>query len=96
MEDLLKRITSNPNIFGGSPTVRGLRFGVADVLGYLAAGMSTEELLSEFPFLEADDIKAALYYAAEKINHPVIKRCRDTFVTSNITKALAPINVRLV
>ncbi len=73
MEALLKRITSDSKIFGGKPIIRGLRFSVADVLGYLAAGMSAEELLSEFPFLESDDIKAVLLYAAEKINHPIIK-----------------------
>ncbi len=43
-----------------------MRFKVADVLGYLAAGMTTEELLSDFPFLEPDDIKASLIYASEK------------------------------
>ena len=71
--ELLKRITVVPGLMSGKPTIRGMRFPVADVLGYLAAGMSKEELLSEFPFLEADDIKAALLYAANKINHPVIK-----------------------
>jgi uncharacterized protein (DUF433 family) len=72
MEDLLKRITSNPGIFGGAPIIRNMRFKVADVLGYLAAGMTTEELLSSFPFLEFDDIKASLVYASKKLDHPVI------------------------
>lgn len=58
---------------GGRPTIRGMRFQVADVLGYLAAGMTEKELLEDFPFLEESDIKAALLYAAKKINHPVIK-----------------------
>ncbi len=71
--DLLKRITYNPGIFNGKPIIRNMRFKVADVLGYLAAGMTTEELLSNFPFLESDDIKASLIYASEKIDHTIIK-----------------------
>ena len=71
--ELLKRITIIPGLMGGRPTIRGLRFQVADVLGYLAAGMSENELLETFSFLENDDIKAALLYASKKINHPVIR-----------------------
>lgn len=73
MQELLKRITVNPDIFGGKPIIRNMRFKVADILGYLASGMPAEELLSEFPFLEPDDIRAALLYAAEKTDHPIIK-----------------------
>jgi uncharacterized protein (DUF433 family) len=62
---LLSRITSDPAIFGGKPIIRGQRFAVEHLLGYLAAGMSEKELLSEFPFLEPDDIKAALLYAGQ-------------------------------
>ncbi len=72
-KELLERITSNPGIFNGKPIIRNMRFKVADVLGYLAAGMTTEELLTDFPFLEPDDIKASLIYASEKIDHPTIK-----------------------
>jgi uncharacterized protein (DUF433 family) len=75
--ELLKRITSNPAIFNGVPLIRGMRFSVADLLGYLSVGMSHEELLADFPFLEQEDIKASLLYAAQKINHPTI------FVNSN-------------
>ena len=71
--ELLKRITIVPGLMGGRPTIRGMRFQVADILGYLAAGMTEKELLEDFPFLEESDIKAALLYAAKKINHPVIK-----------------------
>ncbi|MEO6722177.1 MAG: DUF433 domain-containing protein [Ferruginibacter sp.] len=70
--ELLKRITTNPGIFNGKPIIRGMRFKVADVLGYLAAGMPAQEILNDFPFLEADDIKAALLYASEKIDHSLI------------------------
>ena len=48
--ELLKRITNNPSIFNGKPVIRGMRFKVADVLGYLAAGMTGEEILNDFPF----------------------------------------------
>jgi uncharacterized protein (DUF433 family) len=65
--DLLKRITIIPGLMGGRPTIRGIRFPVADVLGYLAAGMTEKELLENFPFLDQEDIKAALLYAAKKI-----------------------------
>ncbi len=71
--ELLKRITSNPGIFNGKPIIRNMRFKVADVLGYLAAGMTQEELLTDFPFLELDDIKASLMYASDKIDHTIIK-----------------------
>ena len=60
---LLTRITSNPGIFGGKPIIRGHRFAVEHLLDYLASGMTESELLQQFPFLEADDIKAALLYA---------------------------------
>ncbi len=71
--ELLKRITIIPGLMGGRPTIRRMRFPVADVLGYLAAGMTEKELLQAFPYLEENDIKAALLYAAKKINHPVIR-----------------------
>jgi uncharacterized protein (DUF433 family) len=63
---LLARITSDPAIFGGKPIIRGHRFAVEHLLGYLDAGTSEEELLTEFPFLEADDIAAAKLFAAQK------------------------------
>ena len=71
--ELLKRITNNPGIFNCKPVIRGMRFKVADVLGYLAAGMTGVEILNDFPFLEQEDIKASLLYAAERIDHSIIK-----------------------
>ena len=56
---LLSRITTNPAIYGGKPIVRGMRFAVEHLIGYLDAGTGEEELLAEFPFLEPDDIAAA-------------------------------------
>ncbi len=62
-DPLLSRITSDPAIFGGKPIIRGHRFAVEHLLGYLDAGTSEAELLAEFPFLEADDIAAARMFA---------------------------------
>ena len=70
--ELLKRITINPGIFNGKPIIRGMRFTVADVLGYLAAGMTQEEILADFPYLEKEDIIAALLYAQNKVSHSII------------------------
>jgi uncharacterized protein (DUF433 family) len=59
------RITSEPDLFGGEPAIRGMRIRVSDIVGYLAAGDTREVLLDQFPFLEDADISAALAYAAE-------------------------------
>lgn len=66
MDDLLKRITSDSEKFGGRPCIRGLRIRVADVLDLLAAGLSHDAIVEELPDLELDDIKAALAYAAPR------------------------------
>ena len=60
----LDRINVNPNICFGKPIIRGMRFPVKDVLGMLAGGMTPSEILDDFPYLEADDIRACLEYAA--------------------------------
>jgi uncharacterized protein (DUF433 family) len=60
---LQERITYNPEIFGGKPTVRGRRLAVEHVLGMLAAGDTIETLLDEYPWLEREDIVACLLYA---------------------------------
>ncbi len=62
----LERITIDPNVRFGKPCVRGTRMTVGDVLGYLAAGMSEDQILSDFPHLSRDDIRACLAYAAER------------------------------
>lgn len=66
---LLQRITVNPAIFGGKPIVRGRRLAVEHVLGMLVAGDSVETLLSEFPWLESDDVRACLLYARRLVGH---------------------------
>jgi uncharacterized protein (DUF433 family) len=70
IDNLLNRITYNPGIFGGKPIIRGMRFRVTDMLELLASGMSSKEILDDFPYLEAEDIQACLFYAAQKLNHP--------------------------
>lgn len=60
----LKRITFDPNVMGGKPTLRGLRVTVGTIVGLVAAGHSTEEILKAYPYLEKDDIREALTYAA--------------------------------
>ncbi len=60
---LLERIGVNPQIFGGKPIIRGRRLGVVHVLGMLAAGDTTEEILQAYPWLEKEDIQACLVYA---------------------------------
>ncbi len=59
-------ITIDPDMRSGQPCIRGLRVTVQDVLEYLAAGMSAEEILDDFPDLNVDDIRACLAYAADR------------------------------
>jgi len=65
--DYKKIITFEPGKRSGKPCIRGLRITVGDVLGYLASGMTIEELLDDFPELTGRDIRACLAYAAEKL-----------------------------
>ena len=58
------RITHNPAVMGGKPCIRGMRVTVGTILGLLAAGRQHSEILAAYPYLEADDIRAALSYAA--------------------------------
>jgi uncharacterized protein (DUF433 family) len=64
--DYSKIITIEPGKRSGKPTIRGTRMTVTDVLEYLAGGMSEAEILSDFPDLTADDIKACLAFAADR------------------------------
>ena len=66
------RITLDPDHCGGRPCLRGLRIRVKDVLDLLAADASREEILADYPLLEAGDITAALEYAARQSDHPVL------------------------
>ena len=68
-----ERITVTPDQCGGRPCIRGLRMRVSDILELLATGESREEILAEYPYLEAEDITASLLYAARQFDHPVLK-----------------------
>jgi uncharacterized protein (DUF433 family) len=68
----LERITFNPEQCGGRPCIRGMCIRVKDVLDHLAAGASEDEILQDYPDLEAGDIKACLQYAAAQANHAVL------------------------
>lgn len=65
---LLDRITVNPKVMVGKPTIRGLRITVEQILKALANGISTKDLLEDYPELEPEDIQAALSYAAELVS----------------------------
>lgn len=69
----LHRITIDPSQCGGRPCIRSLRLRVKDILDLLAAGASREEILNDYPLLEAGDITAALEYAARQADHPVLR-----------------------
>ena len=64
-EELINRITIDPNICHGKPTIRGLRYPVDNMLELLASGMTIEELLQDYPDLEKEDFLACLQYAAK-------------------------------
>jgi uncharacterized protein (DUF433 family) len=70
--NLLNRITIEPDKCGGRPCIRGFRIRVSDILELIASGASTDEILADYDFLEAEDITAALTYAARQADHSVI------------------------
>lgn len=58
----------NPEVCGGKPCIRGMRFPVTTLLGYLAGGMTVEEVLADFPFLEKEDFSEAFAFSASAMN----------------------------
>jgi len=70
--ELLQRITVHSDRMHGRPCIRDLRMTVGDVLSFLAAGMSHDAILRDYPYLERADIDAALAFAARQADHPVI------------------------
>jgi uncharacterized protein (DUF433 family) len=72
----LDRITFDPNVMGGKPCIRGMRVTVGTVVGLIASGAVPGEILADYPYLEAEDISAALSYAAwraEEIDVPLAR-----------------------
>ena len=72
METLTNRITIDWEQCGGRPCIRGMRIRVIDILDLYAGGLSAEQILEEMPDLEMDDLRAALQYAARRLDHPVL------------------------
>lgn len=70
--EILKRITIQPGLMGGKPTIRGLRFPAADILELLADGMSKDQILKQHPLLEMEDITATLLYSSLIMKNPVV------------------------
>ena len=68
-DELLERITTDPEIFGGKPIIRGRRLAVEHVLGMLAAGDDIPTLLKGYPWLEREDVLACLAYAHRLVGH---------------------------
>lgn len=69
-----ERITFDPQVMGGKPCIRGQRVTVGTIVGLIASGSSSEQILADYPYLEAEDISAALSYAAwraEEIDVPI-------------------------
>lgn len=69
---LLERITVEPDKCGGKPCIRGKRIRVTDILELLSHGATHEEILEDYPFLERDDIFAAIAYASRLTDHVVL------------------------
>lgn len=63
----LKRITFDPGVMGGKPCIRGMRVTVGTIVGLLAAGRTEQEILKAYPYLEAEDLREALAYAAWRV-----------------------------
>lgn len=71
----LTRITLNPKVMGGKPCIRGLRVTVGTIVGLIASGHSNDEILKLYPYLEEEDLREALAYAAwraEEIELPLV------------------------
>ena len=72
MKHYSERITIDPKMRFGRPVIRGMRISVYDILGWFASGMSMQEILNDFPELTAEDLQAALSYAADREHKLVI------------------------
>ena len=73
----LKRITLDPTVMGGKPCIRGLRVTVGTVLGLLAVGRTRNDILHAYPYLEGEDIDAALAYAAWRVEEREVPLVRS-------------------
>ncbi|QKJ31520.1 DUF433 domain-containing protein [Mucilaginibacter mali] len=67
----IERITFDPNIMGGKPCIRGLRLTVSTIIGLLASDLTSDDILKLYPYLQHEDILAALSFAANKCKEPL-------------------------
>jgi uncharacterized protein (DUF433 family) len=72
MTNDLERITIDAEQCGGRPCIRGMRIRVIDVLDLLASGLTAQQVLEEMPDLVMEDIQAALRYASQSLDHPIV------------------------
>ena len=72
----LSRITMDPEVMGGKPCIRGLRVTVGTLVGLMASGHSSEEILRAYPYLEQDDLREALSYAAWRVEEVEVPLAR--------------------
>ncbi len=72
MANLAERITVDSEQCGGRPCIRGMRIRVTDVLDLFASGLTAEQVMSELPDVEADDIRACFRFASRRLDHPVV------------------------
>ena len=79
-QELLKRITARPDVFGGKPIIRDMRISVELILSLLSQGADSDELLDDYPGLEPEDIRACIAYA-----HAAI--AKDTLATVSVAEA---------
>ena len=72
--DLIKRITTNPDICSGKPSIRNSRYTVDLILDLLSSGMTNSEIIDDYPAIEVDDIRACLIYASQLAKYKTIHR----------------------
>lgn len=73
MREIMKRVVFDQDICGGRPRIAGTRMRVADIVGMIAEGASREEILADYPYLKAEDVAAALAYAALAVDHRILR-----------------------
>jgi len=78
-QNLLERITIDPHVMVGKPTIRGLRITVDQILKALAAGITSKELIDDYPELQPEDIQASLLYAAELVSEEQVFKIAEGF-----------------
>jgi uncharacterized protein (DUF433 family) len=82
-QNLLTRITMDAAICKGKPAIRGMRFTVAQMLELIAAGMTFNEILADYPYIQQDDISACLLYASDMMNNKdLVMLNKDNSITT--------------